>query len=61
VGKQGRGREAAGEYPYPTAVLLRHLVDSREQRRGELPKHGGNGGGGSFGARVSRAEAAAAA
>jgi hypothetical protein len=32
-----------------------------ERRRGELRRHDGNGGGGSFGARVSWAEAPATA
>jgi hypothetical protein len=43
----------------PTAVVQRR--GAAERQRGELPKRGGNGGGGSFGARVSRVEAAAAA
>jgi hypothetical protein len=33
-GKQGRGREAAGECPYRTAVLLWRLFNGGEQQSG---------------------------
>jgi hypothetical protein len=47
--KRGRGREAAGEHPHGNAKLQECLHDGGERRRGKRPKHGGNGGGRSFG------------
>jgi hypothetical protein len=34
AGKQGRGREVAGEYPHPNAKLLERLFVGGEQRSG---------------------------
>jgi hypothetical protein len=63
VRKQERGKAAVCEYPYPTAVLLRWLVDGGEQRSGSAASSrsaAAKAAAESSGARVARAEATAA-
>jgi hypothetical protein len=64
AGKQGSGREAVCEYPYPTAVLLRRLAEEKEGWSGSATCGRSSSmacGGEARGARASRQEAAAAA
>jgi hypothetical protein len=49
TGKRGRGEEEAGKHPHHKVKLLERWLDGGERRSGERLKHGGNGGGGSFG------------
>jgi hypothetical protein len=59
TGKQGRGKEAAGEYPHPNAKLLELLLDGGERRSGGAASDRGTAvmvAAEAPGARVSRAK-----